>query len=259
MTTRAQVKINGDYDTIRTVAPTAAEKAPAYSNGHRWLETVDGKSYVLSDETAGTWTQIETGLDAKIETLLPGVYKRVLGECWAALSIQRHDALTDQPDTISTTDWWYLRTYVSVYADWTVSGASISVTDADDITGSVDDFEYADTAYVIGSRRNNGAYDVESVDTAGLTFGDMLNSGDDRFVVMMIDIPTDFDQVVGRMVWYDVELRNKRFGLTSEKIGSYSYNLDTVRVGGLQYPRDVASGIETYLSAGPIADAEYTP
>jgi hypothetical protein len=60
------------------------------------------------------------------------------------------------------------------------------------------------------------------------------------------------------MIYYDVVLRNDRLGLQTERIGTYSYTR-TERIGGVEYPTDVAAGIESYLNGGPIADAEYTP
>lgn len=259
MTTRSQVKINGTYDTITAADPTAAEKAPAYSNGHRWLATGSGDSFELTDDTAGTWTQIETAVDAKIDTVLAATYKRVLAECYGSLAIQRQAELEEAPDSIAWNHLWWLNTYVSVYADWIISGASISVSDADDIVGSVDDFEYEDTAYIIGSRRNNGVHTVESVDTAGLTFGETLIDGDSQFVVMLISVPTDLDLIIGRMIYYDVRIRPARLGLQSERIGSYSYQLSERSIGGMSYPSDVVAGIDSYLGNGPIADARYTP
>lgn len=259
MTTRAQVKINGTYDTITSADPTAAESAPAYTNGHRWLATGSGDSFELTDETAGTWMQIETALDAKIDTVLASTYKRVLTECYGSLAIQRQAELEEAPDSIAWNSLWWLNTYVSVYADWTISGASISVADADDIVGSVDDFEYEDAAYIIGSRRNDGVHTVESVDAAGLTFGETLIDGDSQFVVMLISVPTDLDLIIARMIYYDIQIRPLRYGLQSERIGSYSYQTSEQMIGGLRYPIDVIAGIDSYLGNGPIADARFTP
>jgi len=251
MTTRYQAKINGDYEIIQADTP-----ATTFADGTRWLQTTTGDSYTLS---SGAWVQIETAIDAKIDLMLTPTYSRVVADCIASLSTQRHDELDEAPDTISYNSLWYLDAYVSVYADWTISGASISVDDADDIVGSVDDFEYEDYAYIYGSRRNDGVVQVESVDPAGLTFGETLVDGDDRFVVLMVAQPVDLDLIVGRMVYYDAVTRQSRGGLKSEKIGTYSYTIDDRLVGGLRYPPDVVAGIDNYLDAGPIADARFTP
>jgi hypothetical protein len=251
MTTRYQAKINGGYDIIQADTP-----ATTFADGTRWLQTTTGDSYTLS---SGAWVQIETAIDAKIDLMLTPTYSRVVADCIASLSTQRHDELDDAPDTISYNALWYLNAYVSVYADWTISGASISVTDADDIVGSVDDFEYEDYAYIYGSRRNDGVHQVESVDAAGLTFGATLVDGDDSFVVLMVAQPVDLDLIVGRMIYYDVVTRPGLTGIVSERIGSYSYTLEDRTIGGLRYPSDVVAGIDTYLDSGPIVDARFTP
>lgn len=251
MTTLYQVKINGTYDIIQGTTP-----ATTFADGTRWLDSVTGLSYELS---SGAWVQIETALDAKINLMLDSTYSRVVADCIASLSTPRQAELEDAPDTISYNSLWFLNTYVSVYSDWTISGASISVSDADDIVGSVDDFEYEDYAYIYGSRRNDRVHQVESVDTAGLTFGSPLVDGDDSFVVLMVAQPVDLDLIVGRMIYYDVVTRPGRAGIVSERIGSYSYTLEDRMIGGLRYPSDVVAGIDTYLDSGPIVDARFTP
>lgn len=256
MTTLGQVKINGQYDTVSSVDPTTAEKAPDYEAGHRWLNLDTGESFVLSDAAAGTWTQIETSLDARINAVLPGTFKRVIDECIPRLCVTRQVALETAPDSITKTAFWYLQAYVSIFAEWTVSGASI---ESDDITGDLEDFEYEDAVYIYGSRRNDGVHTIESVDAEGLTFSDALIDPGSHALVLLVLIPVDLKFLIGRMVWFDVQLRAERFGLASERIGTYSYNVATETVGGMAYPADVVAGIGSYLDDSPIADSEWTP
>ena len=257
MTTRADVKIHGEYDWIATIDPTSSEKAPAYAAGERWLNDVSGESFVLTDATSGTWTQIETALDAKITRVLAETYGRVLKECFPALMLQRQIALAESPGTITRTALYYLGTYTSLYALWTLSGSSIAVDDLDDIVGDLEDMEYEDEIYIYGSKRNDGRKTIASVDAAGLTFDQAIEGAEpDRFMVALIHVSAALDAIVGRMVWYDVTIRAQGLGTKSEKIGTYSYTkFDTV--AGIDYPRDVVAGLDSFLNAGPIADAEY--
>jgi hypothetical protein len=259
MTTRADVKINGTYDWIETVDPTSSEKAPDYAAGERWLNTTSGDSFVLSDAAAGTWSPIESWFDAKIDRVLNDTYDRILCECYRSMLRQRSVALSESPDTIIRTDLTLLNVYVSIYANWTLSANAIDAGDDNDIIGTLEDMEYEDEVYLLGSKRNDGRKTIANVDAAGLTFDQsIVGDAADRFLVLLLDVPGEFDRIVGRMIYYDVVVRNDRLGLQTERIGTYSYTR-TERIGGIEYPEDVAAGITSYLNGGPIADAEYTP
>jgi hypothetical protein len=257
MTTKADVKLNGEYEWVATTDPPSGLN-PIYSAGDRWLNSVSGDSFILTDADAGTWTAFESALDAKIEAVLADTYARIFGECFQSFVVQRSVELGKSPDTITRTALCYLNTYVSIYADWTITDASIAADSADDVVGSLEDFEYEDEAFVYGSKRNDGRHVIESIDAAGLTFAaDLVGTGE-RFLVLLLKVPAQFDQIVGRMVYYDVTLRAKRLGLETERIGTYSYTVGET-VGGVDYPRDVVAGLRSYLNAGPIVDVEYTP
>jgi hypothetical protein len=255
MTTRAEVKLNNEYEWIEEAEPTVAEKEPVYSAGDRWLSLDTGNSFVLSDATAGTWTRIERSLDAKIDAVLAPTYKRIVAECWQSFATQRNVELETSPDTIARSALYFLNTYVSLYADWTIAGAAIS---SEEIVGDLEDFEYEDLIYVYGSKRNDGTHEIASVDAEGLTFGAALVGNGERFLVVLVKVPADFDDILARMVYFDVVIRPERYGLQSERIGTYSYT-QSERVGGIDYPSDVIAGLGSYLTAGPIADVEYLP
>lgn len=257
MTTRVQVKLNGNYDTITNADPVA-QGPPQYLDGHRWLNNLTGDSFELTDADGIIWTQIETALDAKIDAALAPTFNRVFNECIPVLLRQRQVALDESPDTITRNDLYYLVTYISLYADWTIAGAAFSVDDVDDIVGDLEDFEYEDNVYIFGTRRNNGIKGIESVDAAGLTFDTVGVGTGDRAVIALADVPTDLELIVGRMIWYDIVLKLDGLGLSSEKTGTYGI-VTQFRLGSFQYPQDVVSGLDAYLSKSPIADQEWIP
>lgn len=251
MTTLGQVKLNGEYDVVDSFDPEYED----IGIGTRWLNVDSGESFEQTDATP-TWVQIETALDAKIEQVRAATFKRVFRECVQTLAVQRQVALQESPDTITRNDLYYLSIYVSMYAEWTIATPSIS---SDDIVGLLEDFEYEDYVWIQGSKRNDGLYSIESVDADGLTFDEALSGTADRFVVLLVTDPVDLDIIIGRMVWYDVTERAKRLGLSSERIGTYSYTLADELIGGLRYPTDVVAGIDSYLNAAPLVDVDYIP
>jgi len=249
MTTKATVKLNGQYDYLQPVDPTVAENEPQYTNGQRWLNTVSGDSFDLIDQVAGTWQQIEQSLDTRIDQILPGTYARIIAECRDATLRPRDSLLQDSPDSITKTAYWYLLEYISLYADWTITGASIS---ADHIVGDLADLLPGDQVWIIQSRRNEGLHTIATVDASGLTFTNPLDGTTERFLVALAQIPADLDTIIGRMIWFDLTIRPERLGLSGERIGSYSYTVSDI--GGRSYPTDVTSGIDSYLGTGPIVD-----
>ncbi len=85
---------------------------------------------------------------------------------------------------------------------------------------------------------------------------DTLTNGVDKFLVVPVFPTAEYDDVVGRMIWYDTVHRNIRAGLNSERIGSYSYTQGET-VDGLEYPKDIAGGFKQYISAAPIGLADF--
>jgi hypothetical protein len=258
MTTLAQVKINGQYDRVEAVDPVDATDDIAV--GTRWLNVATGESFEQTASGPSVWEQIELALDAQINQVLQPTYNRIISECRDALLKPRDEVLEESPATIAKTAYWYLTRYHSIYGDWVFSGATITIdgADPDSIVGNLEDLEDGDEVFIIGSKRNDGVHTISTVDTAGLTFtANLSGTNNDRFVIALAQIPEDLNRIIGRMVYYDVELRNDRLGLQRESIGNYSYQLsDDAIIGGLSYPHTVAAGIDSYLGIGPIADAE---
>lgn len=257
MTTLGQVKINGEYDLIDTSDPD--DSVDDEGVGTRWLNYTSGQSFVQTATDPAVWEQTDKALDFKVTAMLAPTFNRVFQLCWRALSRQRQSDIDTVPDSINRTTEYLLYTYTSLFADWTIDTDSIAVDDVDDISGSLEDFEYEDEVYIYGSSRNDGIHSIASVDGAGLTFAAPLVGTGERFLVSLVDTPEDLELIVGRMVWFDVEMRAKRYGLSSERIGTYSYNVGDRDVGGLRYPVDVVAGIDSYLNHGPIADVVTVP
>jgi hypothetical protein len=63
--------------------------------------------------------------------------------------------------------------------------------------------------------------------------------------MFLTDVPNGLIDIVSRMVNYDVNVRNKIKGLSSERIGTYSYTMGS-KGSDLNYPDDVTAGLDTY-------------
>jgi hypothetical protein len=258
MTTLGTVKLNGSYDWIMARAPLASDDgASGYAVGDRWLDYVTGLSYRCDDATGGLaiWSQIEQSTDNKINLALARTQASVLAQCVPTILVLRQSRLTGvSPDEIARYDYELLLQYVSTFASWTFAEESgeteITPADADEQSGAFSVFEVGDEIVIRGSRRNDGIYPVAGITDTALTItGELIGSGDTGLIALA-DVPAELEAIIGRMIWYDTQLRGKRLGLNSESIGTYSY-VNGFRFGALSYPVDVVAGLETYFSTAP--------
>lgn len=264
MVTLADVKLNGEYEYIRAVDPTAAEDSAAgFLGGQTWLTTTDGGSFQLTDPDAGTWTPIEESLDAKANAMLRTTQLRLFRATSEYFYRYRQTSLlsSDLSDDLELSRFSFrtLTNFNSAFASWAVDQAAKTLVSTD-ISGEITDIAVGDVIQIRDSRRNDNLYTVTAVDATTITVSEstLVDETADKFIVIPVNPSDEFFQIIGRMIWYDVTLRNARGGLGSERIGSYSYTQGDM-IGGLEYPKDIAAGFSQYLSAAPIGLADLVP
>lgn len=252
MISLAQVKINGLYDWIFGAAPTAANKAPTYTNGQTWLDTVTGFSYRLIDDVAGTWVQIEQNYDAKINLMKENVFKTVLRYLQNNFVVARNENYFEDydsqfPDDFTRNQKFNLAYFESIFGMWSFDAGTKKLTIGDDIYGSiVNSIKDDDVIMIYGSRRNDGYYNVTAVDATSIDVDEDLKDDLSNAFVYLVDIPQGLIQIIGNMIWWDVFKKPQVSGMQSERIGTYSYTLANKSNGALNYPDDVVSGIEAF-------------
>lgn len=264
MVTLADVKLNGEYEYIRAVDPTAAEDSAAgFLGGQTWLNTADGGSFQLTDPEAGNWIGIEESLDAKAAAVLRTTQLRLFRATSEYFYRYRQTSLvaSDLSDDLELSRFSFrtLTNFYSAFASWTVDQAAKTLTSTA-ISGEITDIAVGDIFQVRDSRRNDNLYTAAAVTSAAITVSEstLIDETADKFIVVPVNPSDEFFQIIGRMIWYDVTIRNARGGLGNERIGSYSYTQgDTI--GGLEYPKDIAAGFSQYLSAAPIGLADLVP
>jgi len=248
----ADVKINNDYTYIRSVAPTAAEKAPAYSNGETWLDTVTGYSYVLTDEVTGVWARIEIDIDNKILFDGPLVFSTVikyLNNFFITPRVLNYfdNYETNWPGYFTRDQAWLVTRYECVFSDCTFDAAAGTVT-VDDVYGSLTDtFATGDTVFISGTRRNNGYYTISGVTAEALTITEALADETAPSFLFFADVPAALIAIIARMVWYDIYSRPTGAGLKSERVGTYSYTRQD-QSSTLNYPDDIIGGLSAFMS-----------
>lgn len=259
---KTDVKINNDYTYLQADDPTTAEnQAAGYNGGETWLNISSGDSFTLSDPEAGTWKQIETALDAKIARAIPTkgwTLFRLTGDYFYRFRQESLDVIDeDVPDSIDRFCLDRLTRYVSFYAEWTVTkGVGETEIASSEIVGDLTALEVGDEIAILGSRRNDRLYTISALAAETITIDEEIDDDVDRFLILLVNPTADFDEIVGRMIWFDLTIRNARSGIQSERIGTYSYTLGPT-IGGIGYPEDIASSFLQFMSAAPLGTADY--
>ncbi len=265
--TLSGVKINGAYSFLKPIAPTVADKAPAYNNGDTWLDTVTGFSYILVDQVLGTWEQTETSTDEKINTIKDNLFMSVVRYLGNIFAIDRNknyignsnDYYDDFPNglpPLRKIDIIKLLTLESVYSRWkftAVDTDTFTVEPGTDeyLYGSiVDSFIVGDTIYIQGSRRNDGYYTIVAINTTlnQISVAEPITTETSYAFIYLCNVVEEFIQIVNSMIYYDIVSKPRVTGLQSESIGTYSWtskNLDA-----MNYPADVISRLDNYKMIG---------
>lgn len=245
------VKINGDYTHLKSGAPTVAEKEPTYVNGDTWLDLVTGFSYELTDQTLGTWVQIELTLDARITRVADDTTSTIMGELSNYFVVDRNGIYTDIqdsphfPDYSNRREQYTLMMFECVYSTWTFAAAGKTITVGDDVYGTIGNFVAGDRIYITNSLRNDGFYTIDSITSTVITVLEDVVDGEENAFICLSIIPQAFLNIVGAMIYFDIVERPEIGAYKSEKIGTYSYTLGDWN-NGLKYPDSVIAGLDYY-------------
>lgn len=254
MTDLTDVKINGEYEYIEATAPTAAEKEPAYSTGERWLDTSTGYSYILQDEDTGDWARTEKAKDNKALLTIDTVFNTTIEYLANYFLIDRNEHFTgDLYGEWNRNESLFFLKYQAIYGQFVFDKAGKTLTKKTDteIYGDIDDIKAGDTIRIFKGIRNTGYLTVVSVAAEIITVSEDLEDEEACVFLSLANIPAALCSIIGRMVYYDVFVKGAGGvdpGLKSEKIGTYSYTMDDLTVGGNRYPSGVAGDLDTYQS-----------
>lgn len=228
ITTMYNVKLyRGMFDgTLPTVPDVNDDETQGYYVGFRLLCGLNGIDYICSVATTGAaeWS-IDAKNDEEINLNLHSISTLIIKYCNKIF-------ITDEPD--------YHESVAAIYNGNTVN----------DLSASFDDLFFPkDSLLILGSRRNDGVYELTNVDGTALTISesfpiDLPDASNQLFLILTW--PRGLSQIGARMVEYDTYRRNDSPGLSSEGVGSYSSSKEVTDIMGTAYPDSVVAGIQTY-------------
>jgi len=145
--------------------------------------------------------------------------------------------------------------------DTLFEASSVFVFEADDNTITNLDAEFSttsglgagDTIRVIGSYKNDGYHDIESLTDTVLTIADDTTIIDEDLsawvTIAFVKWPAGLKLIASEMIRYDLIDRYKTSGVKSESIDRHTttFDTDSKHAKNYGYPGDVIAGLDVYM------------
>lgn len=226
------VKLNKDYDFIQAEVPTGSgtwlcsETNGDYTKGYSY-EVVEG---VATRIEAKEDYLINNSIYSTIESVCSYLNNMFFVKNLAATFPMIWDCLTLQ---VFSYDYNYVYTSGSL----TFDNGKIS---------PVNNVNAEDLIYVCGQRNRFFSY-VTGVEENSVTVDNtaMVNTTEPA-MVFVTGLPQSVQNIISKMISYDVFNREAPNDLQSEHIGNYSYTKADYLIGSMAYPSEIVSGLESF-------------
>ena len=242
------VKLNKDYDFIQADVPAGSGT---------WLCTETNGDYVKGysyEVVEGVATRIEQSQDYLINN---SIYSTIENVC---SYLNNMFFVKNLANTFPM--YWDNITLEDFHYDYNCIFSSGSLTFDNGKISPVSDINAGDLIYVCGQRNRFFSY-VTYVDAIDVTaLGDTKRSyraGNSVTVdntamvdttepatVFVTGLPQSVQNIISKMISYDVFDREAPTDLQSEHIGNYSYTVGAVQIGSMAYPSSITAGLEAF-------------
>lgn len=204
------VKLNKDYDFIQAEVPASSGTwLCSETNG----DYVKGYSY---DVVEGVATRIEQSKDYLINN---SIYSTIESVC------------------SYLNNMFFVKNLANTFPMLTFDNGKIS---------PVSNINTGDLIYVYGQRNRFFSY-VSTVEESSVTVDNpaMVNTTEPA-MVFAIGLPQSVQNIISKMISYDIFDRETPNDLQSEHIGNYSYTKADYLIGSMAYPSEIVSGLESF-------------
>lgn len=226
------VKLNKDYDFIQAEVPTSSGT---------WLCTETNGDYTKGysyDVVEGVATRIEQSKDYLINN---SIYSTIESVC----SYLNNMFFVKNLVATFPILWDCLTLQVFPY-DYNYIYTSGSLTFDNGKISPVSNINVGDLIYVCGQRNRFFSY-VTGVEESSVTVDNpaMVNTTEPA-MVFVTGLPQSVQNIISKMISYDVFDRETPNDLQSEHIGNYSYTKADYLIGSMAYPSEIVSGLESF-------------
>ena len=226
------VKLNKDYDFIQADVPAGSGTwLCSETNG----DYVKGYSY---DVVEGVATRIEQSKDYLINNSIYSTIESVCSYLNNMFFVKNLAASFPMYwDCITLQDFPYDYNYIYTSGSLTFDNGKIS---------PVSNINAGDLIFVCGQRNRFFSY-VSTTEKNSVTVDNpaMVNTTEPA-MVFVTGLPQSVQNIISKMISYDVFDREAPTDLQSEHIGNYSYTKADYLIGSMAYPSEIVSGLESF-------------
>lgn len=226
------VKLNKDYDFIQAEVPTGSGTwLCSETNG----DYVKGYSYEVVE---GVATRIEQSQDYLINNSIYSTIESVCSYLNNMFFVKNLAATFPMYwDCITLQDFPYDYNYIYTSGSLTFDNGKIS---------PVSNINAGDLIYVCGQRNRFFSY-VSTVEENSIVVDNqsMVNITEPAGI-FVVGLPQSVQNIISKMISYDVFNREAPNDLQSEHIGNYSYTKADYLIGSMAYPSEIVSGLESF-------------
>ena len=226
------VKLNKDYDFIQTEVPVGSgtwlcsETNGDYTKGYSY-EVVEG---------------VATRIEAKEDYLINNsIYSTIESVC---SYLNNMFFVKNLANTFPM--FWDCITLQDFPYDYNYIYTSGSLTFKDGVISPVSNINAGDLIFVYGQRNRFFSY-VSTVEENSIVIDNqsMVNITEPA-AVFVTGLPQSIQNIISKMISYDVFNREAPNDLQSEHIGNYSYTKADYLIGSMAYPSEIVSGLESF-------------
>lgn len=226
------VKLNNDYDFIQADLPTGSGIwLCSETNG----DYIKGYSYEVVNCAA---TRIEQKEDYLINNAIYPTIESVCSYLNNMFFVKNLAATFPMYwDCITLQDFPYDYNYIYTSGSLTFNNGVIS---------PVSNINTGDLIFVYGQRNRFFSY-VSDVEKNSIVIDNqsMVNITEPA-AVFVTGLPQSVQNIISKMISYDVFNREAPNDLQSEHIGNYSYTKADYLIGSMAYPSEIVSGLESF-------------
>ena len=226
------VKLNKDYDFIQAEVPAGSGTwLCSETNG----DYVKGYSYEVVE---GVAARIEVKEDYLINNSIYSTIENVCSYLNNMFFVKNLAATFPMFwDCITLQDFPYDYNYIYTSGSLTFNNGVIS---------PVSNINTGDLIYVYGQRNRFFSY-VSTTEDSSVTVDNpaMVNTTEPA-TVFVTGLPQSVQNIISKMISYDVFDREAPTDLQSEHIGNYSYTKADYLIGSMAYPSEIVSGLESF-------------
>ena len=226
------VKLNNKYDFIQAEVPTGSGS---------WLCTETNGDYVKGysyEVVEGVATRIEQSKDYLIENSIYSTIESVCSYLNNMFFVKNLAATFPMYwDCITLQDFPFDYNYIYTSGSLTFDNGKIS---------PVNNVNTGDLIYVYGQRNRFFSYVSTTEENSIVIDNQSMVNTTEPAAVFVTGLPQSVQNIISKMISYDVFNREAPNDLQSEHIGNYSYTKADYLIGSMAYPSEIVSGLESF-------------